>query len=414
MSFSLCTLLNVAIHNDRMMTHPICMFALFYYPYSTWNSYYLISTGSYYDKEDLLLQINLCYLGLVSFCIAGLIVIAMSKKSQRNTIPDLDKYWGLKIPVKLSISISAFLIFLGIAEVSLSGAINKVEIRDLDSTFFQLSKYTIFFLIYGVLLYSLSSLQRRNILSLLSSFSLFSSLAVTSLSLFILAQRDFIFRLVYGLAAVYSFHKKSARSAALIGLLVAVALLIPLFGELRGLFLTTRDIQFSNYWDGIFINEFRAPSRNLYYMIYYGFEENHIYFVYDILRSLLSPFGDSIPTSSIWFNEVFRSQHALLNLSGWGFTIVGTGYLYGKSLGVVLVISSMSIVLHIFYFNRFRSSYWYVFYIVLLTSSIYCIRADLSAFLSQIKIIGSTAIFFWFISMRSSRKHIVKYQDNKM
>ncbi|UXN74100.1 hypothetical protein N8D56_01945 [Devosia sp. A8/3-2] len=44
-AFSLLSLAYLALYNDRRFTHPVAVFTLFFYPYSTWFVYYSLMKG---------------------------------------------------------------------------------------------------------------------------------------------------------------------------------------------------------------------------------------------------------------------------------------------------------------------------------------------------------------------------------
>ena len=150
-------------------------------------------------------------------------------------------------------------------------------------------------------------------------------------------------------------------------------------------------------------NEFISASRNFYSLLLYGVEHN-IYFLFnDIIRaftpSILLPSLDIQSTGS-WFNKIYRVENDFYGTSGWGFSIIGTGYLVGGWWGIILITSIYSFVLSILYNMRIKSVYWYVFYLLAFTTAIYVIRGDMANFLSQVFKIGGLSVFSLFIIHR--------------
>ncbi len=150
-------------------------------------------------------------------------------------------------------------------------------------------------------------------------------------------------------------------------------------------------------------NEFISASRNFYSLLLYGVEHN-IYFLFnDIIRaftpSILLPSLDIQSTGS-WFNKIYRVENDFYGTSGWGFSIIGTGYLVGGVLGIILIISIYSFILSILYNMRVKSIYWYAFYLLAFTTAIYVIRGDMANFLSQTIKIGGLSVLSLFIMHR--------------
>lgn len=72
--------------------------------------------------------------------------------------------------------------------------------------------------------------------------------------------------------------------------------------------------------------------------------------------------------------------------------MVAEGLLFGGVAGILVAMSLVAVVLVGFYRWRNRSEYWYVFYLLALSSAIYCIRADLANLLSMTFKIGGSAV----------------------
>ena len=409
--FTLFSLILVIAHNDKEMTNPICIFSLFYYPYSTWNSFYLLTTNTSFNSDALVKQLQLCFWGLVAFSFGGLLAKSCFRLLTRSKKQDIYRNFTVSMATKTLIILSGIFILIGTFQVAISGASTKHETYEVSSIYFQLSIYAIFILLYGAFLYVLSKFDYKKPFQVVFKVPFLISLIVMVMGLIVLAKRDFISRFIIGILIIYFSQTRKANSYILILILASASILMPLFGDIRGILLPNNVISFDDYWDGVFLNEFRAPSRNLYWIIESGKGINERFFLFnDMFRALLSPFGNFLETSSTWFNITFRAENQLYSdPSGWGFTLVGNGYLYGGFIGVFLLLAFISIVLHLFYLRRFKSRYWFIYYILILTSSIFCIRSDLSAFLTHLKISGLTSILYWYLRKSGQSK---KYKQS--
>lgn len=101
--------------------------------------------------------------------------------------------------------------------------------------------------------------------------------------------------------------------------------------------------------------------------------------------------------SAAWFHQVYRLEEGIAGAAGWGFGLVAEGCLIGGIPGIIFVMSFVSVSLAVLYQCRMRSEYWYVFYLLSLSTAIYCIRADMASVLSQTYKIGGVAVWFMYL-----------------
>ena len=128
-----------------------------------------------------------------------------------------------------------------------------------------------------------------------------------------------------------------------------------------------------------------------------GHDANWSFLWNDFLRGLI-PFGGELGLQSAgsWFNQVFRVEEGIEGTSGWGFGLVAEGLLIGGGAGIILVMAFVSAMVSLFYKMRVRSEYWYVFYLLSLSTAIYCIRADLANVLSMTFKVGGAAVLMLY------------------
>ncbi len=220
-------------------------------------------------------------------------------------------------------------------------------------------------------------------------------------------ERDIFFRIGFILLIIYFDKKQNATFLKALLIISLSVLIIPISQGFKAVFLSGTININKEGLELLLSNEFISASRNFYSLLLYGVEHN-IYFLFnDIIRaftpSILLPSIDIQSTGS-WFNKIYRFENNFHGISGWGFSIIGTGYLVGGWWGIILITSIYSFVLSVLYNLRIKSIYWYAFYLLAFTTAIYVIRGDMANFLSQVFKIGCLSVLILYIAHQFLKK----------
>ena len=216
-------------------------------------------------------------------------------------------------------------------------------------------------------------------------------------------QRDYLFRLLICAAFLYFDHRRMAGLPVLLTVLFVVSLLLPLTQMFKAMVIAESLGPWNSELGALFLSEFSSASKNLYVLIQHGFEPSWSFVWSDIVRGLV-PFGEvyGFQSTGAWFHWIYRPDEGIGGTSGWGFGLVAQGVLVGGLPGIALVMGSVAVILALLYKRRMRSEYWYVFYLLALSTSLYCIRADLANLLSQTFKVGGLCVLGLYAIRRYS------------
>ena len=400
--FSLCLFTGYALgvvasaNRQKNLLHPLVIYPLFYYPYSTWHTFSsLVNRAN--DLRYLMLAVDHAYLGLMAFHLACLACLRVWKPRPPSFFiadfrtPLTDKFLLLGSLLVASISIRSILAF---------DLVSKREILDAQSTGLDLMGVSVWLMTGAVLLALTRWRFGRERLGLIVFVALLFVLGVY----LAVGERDFLFRLAMCMAFIYFDHRRKAGLPVLLGILFFAAVAIPWSQDYKAYWIAgqARDSFLENMQ--LFSGEFYGASRNLYVLLSRGYEPSWSFLVSNIFRGLL-PFssGLGVMNSVAWFHNVYRYEEGMEGISGWGFHIVADGCLMGGPVGVVMTMAFLGVLLCWLYRIKYRSEYWYVFYLLTLSSSIYCIRADLANLLSQTFKVGGAVVLFIYMAGRFNR-----------
>lgn len=414
LAFSTFTVITVAASNDRCFTSPTALFALFYYPYSTWYAYNRLVGDIAYTHESLLVSLQLAYVGLFAFVLAGAAVAAIAVLLTRlRRSPLLPRMHGTPMRAGMALNLMTLvtmgLVLLGVVEAMLSGATSKRELVDAASPLQQVTALMAVVLAACVVLsvrlrgQSLQA-QGRSTLDALLQWRVVLPFGTLLLAMLATGERDYLFRFGFCVLAAYASVTRRVGAWMLFALIVGLALILPVTQALKALLLPGSTQALAYSVEAVFGGEFLASSRNTYMMVDFGVHHDTGFLLGDVARGLL-PFGgaDAYESSGSWYNRVFRVEHGFAGTSGWGFGLVPLGLLVGGTAGVATVLAGVSIALHAIYFLRGRSEWWMTFYILALSATIYCIRADLANFLSQVFKIAGLAVIVLYVGTQTLR-----------
>lgn len=289
-----------------------------------------------------------------------------------------------------------------------SGATSKRELLDDNLLASNLGNFAT--LMFAVMAYiSFSRNVKRNYVDIFTLFSFF----LLFFYMLLTGERDVFFRLCFILLIIkYDFSKKMTATKIVL-IFTSIVVLVPFTQAFKAIFLSNQSIALEGLsWDLIFSNEFISAARNLYSLNLYGVEQSFGYLVNDVIRAFVPKIlfnNGHIESTVAWFHNIYRPDHGFSGTSGWGFTSVGMGYLVSGYSGVFIITSIISGVLIFFHNKKYCGKLWFAFYLMILMTAIYTIRADMANFLSQSFKVGG--FFMLIIHFTSKLLTSLKAQD---
>lgn len=200
-------------------------------------------------------------------------------------------------------------------------------------------------------------------------------------------ERDLLFKVLFGLIIIYYDQRKSFGPLKMIAIFSSILFIVPISQYFKSALLSgTIDINRAGA-DLILNSEFISSSRNFYSLLVFDVTRDASFILSDMARALIPTtlLGDyGVQSTVAWYDTVFRPENGFQGTSGWGFTIVGFGYVVGGLTGIVSIMTFYAWLLSAFYNQRWRSQYWYSLYILALSAFVYVLRADLANLLSQV------------------------------
>ncbi|MEX1014117.1 MAG: hypothetical protein WDZ80_03070 [Candidatus Paceibacterota bacterium] len=372
----------VFIFNRGTLSDPRMLFLGLFFFYSTWYSIRVVLLNYSVLEIDLLIlkqSVNYSFLAAVTFVVVANAIIDESVNNKRIKFFEWARgktnfFLSEKLVLVILILINAFILFT----VLTSGATSKIGISKplkLTGSFSTIFLTVIFAL---RLLRLKKSLYRDSFIVYLSLFML--------LFVLVLGERDALFRILFLFVVVFFDKNQKGSPLILMMVLITVAILVPISQAFKAVTMSG-ELNLPKFgYAMIFSNEFISASRNLYSLMLYEVEHNFMFLYTDLLRAVSPTFLLSdlnVFSSTQWFNGTFRVVNGFSGTSGWGFGIVAQGFLLGGGAGVIVVMTLFSSIICFFYNQRFNSIYFYIFYLLMLTTAIYCIRADMANFISQ-------------------------------
>lgn len=388
-------------NGEKDFSDPRVFVTSFFALYHTWFpiSFFIGKEHQFFDVNEIFLFESVSYslFGIVCFVNICSFYILASKSSGNVSLKlkesDPTTTSGYLIFfISLSISIFAMVFF------SNSGFESKSDINSQGGLVKQLSYFSMLLANVVILIRATRLTAYRIFRDRVVVFFLFVSICYVGFT----GERDTIFRTLICLLLIFFGKQKSFGAYKIILFLFFVSFIVPVSQAFKAVFLSGFG-GFTITLNSIFSNEFISASRNLYSLIHFGVDYNLSYLFTDFLRALIPSFliGDgNIYSASQWFNSSFRVLNDFQGRAGWGFGIIAEGYLLGGYVGVFVVIFIMSSIISRLYLVRFKSEYYYVWYILSLTVVLYVMRADLANLLSQIFKVNGLAIILLFLTSR--------------
>lgn len=290
--------------------------------------------------------------------------------------------------------ILSFFVILGIVFAIKSGANTKIEAN--SSNPFKIVSVFSFWILTVIAIIRAYRLKDK----MLKDIKLYIFLIIALVYMLATGERDVIFRIVFVFLLIYYDRKQNVSFLLIIFILLSIAILIPISQGFKAIFLTGSITISQLGLSSVFSNEFLSAGRNFYSLFLYGVEHDISYLFNDLIRATFPSIVSeslNIHSTTSWFGSEYRVMHGFSGTSGWGFTLIGEGYLIGDIFGVALVSFLYALIIGNLYNLRVKSIYWYSFYLLAFASSIYVLRADFANLLSQVFKIGGISVFTLFI-----------------
>lgn len=400
----------IIVFNRGTLTDPRTLFLGFLFLYSTFYPLRVLITEVSILKIDYTLiksTVNYAFIGAISFVTT--VNYFIDEKISRRKLPHFSLTSNntyLFTSERLITFFLLALVLLGLYEVATSGAASKRELSDVKGIVPQLAYFSSLFVII-ILAIRLSRLKKsffKDKITIIFYIFFVIYLLYTG-------ERDTVFRIV--LISLLIFFDKSTKANWLLifFLLSSAAILVPLSQSFKAVLLSGEINLPSLGAEALFNNEFISSSRNLYALQLYGVHHNINFLFTDIIRAfvptILIPGFDIISTNQ-WYHTQYREMHGFSGSSGWGFGIIPQGYLFAGVPGIIIIMFLYALVITKFFNIKYRSIYHYIFFISLLLTGIYCIRADVANFLSQTFKIGGIMILILITAHYFLKKEVFK------
>ena len=373
------------------VSSPVFVFSIFNFLYGTWYFIFLFLTKGY-DSSAVIDALRLSMLaGLALTC--GCLVAFFLKKPI-DILCNVKMWGGARVFYSFNIFIVLMIMVFSVG----TGASSKTDLQDNLGSLHSILLICSLIVTYVIFIFCFEHLRS------LASFSKWlAPVFIIFLFLMLLTgERDLMFRfLLFAFIIFYDVNRIPAKRK-FIFLLVCAVILLPITQALKAVFFSS-EISLSYGVASIFFGEFSSASRNLYLVLLNDNVDLYPPFALfsDLGRGLL-PMSSALgyESSVSWFHNVFRPYIGLAGESGWGLGLVVQGYLLGGTVGVFVLFTTIGFLLGISFSYRNKSVYLYVFYLIFLSSVVYCLRADIANLVSSVFKIGALSLFFIFVINR--------------
>lgn len=348
------------------LLHPYFWFSSIFTIYSI--SYPILYKYGYvtkfgYSKDLMILQ----WLALSVF----LIVVTPRKIIRTNALT----YSRSSILNRYLINILCILVLVSSIIIVREGYANKKEIYSSGNIFLLLSiNFTIILTI--IYMYQLIfQINRKNKLDKLLIIKVAISIFIITM---FTGERDLIFRfLVVSILILYTFNKINNKHLFLLTPLIIVGLPfshIYKYFFLTGSITSSIEINPGNLFFEFLDGEFISASRNLQVLLNNSEFTKGLFSGSSILNDFIRIFYTTGFTHGQWYNDTFFPDVAT---TGYGFTLVGEGYVNWGYYGVILVFMVIGFFIRFLYLKSNKNIYFLVIYLYTVPIYMYSIRADL-------------------------------------
>jgi hypothetical protein len=408
--FGICFVLLYAKRSEPW--HPLFWFPTLYALYNCW-----FAMWQYIDGTVQITTLN--QIGLIALCgllgvLIGVFVASLSGLRGVNTgFPPPGGIYNIKAwpgeAIQFYVVVAALSGIMVYAYAS--GIASKREWKDL----YMPGAGAIFAAAYILVVRQCLLYGYANDARSLSTF--YIALFVSVAAWLLLGERELIFSIGLLFAIIIVSKYKQVAVGVYISSVLAAILILPVSTALKAS-IAEGTVRPSNYTEEVKRGEFSSAGRNIGILL-----DNHVYITgHEVLRRELkrsvafSVFGGETESMAAWYNREFRRHLLIHGSSGWGFTMMGAGYLVGGYGGVVAYGMVMGGILGVLY--RFsRSSAWcFVVYCVAMPLAVYSQRQDLSYFLGGVLkqggLVALLMVVFAVLVSRPNKRSLSGYDRN--
>lgn len=305
---------------------------------------------------------------------------------------------------------NAFLVIIIIAVIfiNLGGYTGKAEIYSSNNIFYNIvfSAVYIVHVLYVYFLIESFSFNKRvnNTLIIKTGISLG---LITAFS----GERDILFTfIVISILSLYAFKIIRKRHLILLGPLSLIS--IPLSNIYKYYLLTGVTSGSSLSVASFFQGEFVSASRNIMVLLNNKILTNGIFNGSTLIHDAIRAIAPSTSFSSVaWYKQQFFSWHSV----GYGFTLVGEGYINWGYLGVVVVFVIVGLFVKFIYYKSNNNLYTLTIYISTIPLCLYGIRADLANIFSPfVKHILFSIFIIYFLDKIVLKKNRKLHDKNSV
>lgn len=365
-----------------------------YFTFFPLRAYFYGSENLPFDEDVLIISLRLQFVSMLVFVVVSNLFISNARQIE-NTAFCSQQVRSTSSERLLFVLMLPFVLY-SLVIILTSDATSKREVLDSFSSIKAISDFSI--LILTVLMFLRASrIGRFFYKDLLVVFYLVFCVFYVLLT----GERDSLFKLLFGFMIIYYDRRGNFNFLRMIAIFGALLFIVPVSQYFKSALLSGT-VNFDRFGgDLILYSEFMSSSRNFYSLLVFDAGQNISFLLSDVVRAfvptaLLGDFG--MQSTVAWFDRVFRPEHGFDGTSGWGFTIVGFGYVVGGLVGIILIMTFYAWLLAFLYNRRWRSLYWYAFYILALAAFVYALRADLANLLSQVFKISGLCVLFVFLA----------------
>jgi len=269
------------------------------------------------------------------------------------------------------------IIIMAIISISQSGYVHKSEIYASHNFLYRIAFISIYLLLTFYVLMCLHYKNNRWHIKLLT----YATFALTLQLSMYTGERDIFFTyLLLTIFILYLFG--TIKKYHFLFLVPLGVLILPISNIYKSFFLTHKsgNIFSAGFIKQFFDSEFRAASTNVQILLN---NANHVkgVFSYDqIFKDIQRVFISNTESTLGWYNDLFFSY----TKTGYGFTLVGEGYVIDELLGIIVLFIIIGIFVRCLYQLANKNIYMKTLYIYSIPNVIYSIRADLTNIFSPI------------------------------
>lgn len=356
---------------DFELHHPLFFYVSLYSLYSvayTILCLFGLNSKYGYSKEALLCM----WIGLI--VIVLIIPIHKIRNGYFLEVKKINDHHYLLMSVTNLLSLWTY---LGLFYIMVSGFSHKNEIYSDGGIVINLTCKMVYINMLYITMLLLNSIKYNSINIKCLIFAIFSVVLFGLVT----GERDYMFHMMMIIVLSLSFFGKIKKKHLPVLLFLGISAVV-LSKSFKYFFLSGSGAE-SIAQDNLFIDflsgEFISASRNVQILVNGGYDN---YFGgYSLLTDFIRVIYDFDVSTVRWFNDVVL--YDVVN-TGYGFTIVGEGYVNGGYIGVAFVMLIVGILLRYLYINANNSLYYLTAYIYMLPQFVYATRADITNIISPL------------------------------